>query len=57
MPCPPSLAFHLETLAAQVEEALELVWRGMVRWIDEKPARWIFHYRRSQGSEVIKFVR
>jgi hypothetical protein len=55
--CPPSLAFNLETLAAQVEKTLELVWRGMVRWVDEKLARRIFHYLRSQGSEVVKFVR
>jgi hypothetical protein len=52
-----SLAFNLETLAAQVKKTLELVWRGMVRWVDEKFARWIFHYLRSQRGEVVKFVR
>jgi hypothetical protein len=52
-----SLAFNLETLAAQVKKTLELVWRCTVRWVDEKLARWIFHYLRSQGGEVVKFVR
>jgi hypothetical protein len=56
-PCPPSLAFNLETLAAHVKETLELVWRGMVRWVDEKLAGAIFHDLHSQGSEVIEFVR
>jgi hypothetical protein len=56
-PCPPSLAFNLETLAAQVKKTLELVWRGMVRRVDEKFARRIFHHLRSQGGEVVKFVR
>lgn len=26
----------------------------MVGWVDEKLASWIFHYRRSLGSEVVK---
>jgi hypothetical protein len=55
--CPPSLTFNLETLAAQVEKTLELVWRGMVGRVDEKFARRIFHYLCSQGDEVVKFVR
>jgi hypothetical protein len=56
-PGPPSLTFNLETLAAQVKKTLELVRRGMVGWVDEKLARWIFHYLRVQGGEVVKFVR
>jgi hypothetical protein len=50
------LAFKLETFVAQIKEALKLVWRGMVGWLNAILAIAIFHYLRCEGGKIIKFV-
>jgi hypothetical protein len=51
-----SLAFNLETLAAQIKETLKLVRLGMVGWVDQTFARAIFHDHRCERMKIIEFV-